>query len=102
MRGISRETVKEFAPGLGLEFIERNIDPYDVHTADEAFFTSTPYFLMPCVKLDGQPIGGGKPGPITGQLLGAFSEEVGVDILEQARRVAAPYLENPPKGDRAY
>ncbi len=102
LRGISRETVKEFAPGLGLEFVERNIEPYDVHTADEAFFTSTPFFLMPCVKLDGQPIGDGRPGPVTGQLLGAFSEEVGVDILEQSRRVAAPYLEKPPKGERAY
>ena len=102
LRVVSREAVREFAPALGLEFVERNIEPCDVHTVDDAFFTSTPSCVMPCVKIDGRPIGDSKPGPITGQLLGAFSEEIGMDILEQALRLAAPYIEKPPEGAQPY
>ena len=57
---------------------------------------------MPCVKLDGAPIGDGKPGPVTGELMGAFSEELGVDVIEQARQLAEPFMESPPKGSRPY
>ncbi len=102
LRGVTRGAVKDFTPGLGLNFVERNIEAYDVHTADEAFFTSTPYCVMPCVMLDGAPIADGKPGPITGELMGAFSEELGVDVIEQARQLSEPFMESPPKGTRPY
>ena len=34
--------------------------------------------------------------------MGAFSEELGVDVIEQARQLAEPFIESPPKGSRAY
>ena len=48
-------------------------------SADEAFFTSTAFSMLPCVKINGLPIGDGKPGSIFPRLIGASSEEVGVD-----------------------
>ena len=89
LRGVTRGAAIDLAARLGINFVERNIEPYDIHTADEAFFTTTPYMIMPCVMLDGRAIADGKPGPITGQLVGQFNEELGVDILGQFRQLAA-------------
>lgn len=42
LAGISRATIFELAITLNIPVQERNLQPYDVYTADEAFFTSTP------------------------------------------------------------
>ena len=87
--GISRATVIELAAKLGIPFVERDIQVYNVMNADEAFPASTPYCLMPVTKINGVAIGDGTPGPICPQLLAAWSELVGVDIAGQIRDVAA-------------
>lgn len=81
--GISLETVKELAPGLGLKFIEKDFQPYDVVTADEAWLTTTPYCVAPCTKINNTSIGDGKPGPWFKKMLAAWSERVGMDIESQ-------------------
>jgi len=81
--GISRATVIELARKLGIPFAERDLRVADATSAVEAFTTSTPYCLMPVTKINGVPIGNGKPGPIYGRLLEAWSQEVGVNIAEQ-------------------
>lgn len=83
LAGISRATVIELAGSLGIGVCETNIQPYDVYTADEAFFTSTPYCMMPATRFNGLPVGDGAVGPITQRLLAAWSELVGVDIVAQ-------------------
>ena len=86
LRGISRDYVlEELCPQLGLEAVERNIEPYDVHSADEAFMTGTPFCLLPVTSLDGLPIGNGKPGAVTRQLLEQWSKNVHVDIPRQIK-----------------
>ena len=62
---------------------------YDVACADEAFFTSTAFSMLPCTKTNGLLIGDGKPGPIFARLIDAWSEEVGVDIIAQTKAFAA-------------
>ena len=84
LAGVSRQTVMELASALGVRAVERDIQLYDVETADEAFFTSTPYCLLPATRINGVAIGDGVPGPISRRLLGAWSELVGVDIVTQA------------------
>ncbi len=84
LAGISRETVLELAAGLGIPACETRLQPYDLYTADEIFFTSTPYSIMPATKFNGLPVGDGTIGPITRQLLAAWSELVGIDIVAQA------------------
>ncbi len=86
LRGVSRSYVmKELCPGLGIPVIEKNIESYDVHTADEAFMTGTPFCMLPVTALNGNAIGTGKPGAVFGKLIQAWSGKCGVDIVEQIR-----------------
>ena len=85
LRGISRGYIFELAGQLGLECIERNIEPYDVYASDEAFMTGTPFCILPVVSLNGTKIGNGKMGEITGKLLETWSKNVGVDIIKQIK-----------------
>lgn len=86
--GISRAMVIELAAKLGIGFVERDIQVYNVINADEAFTASTPYCVMPVTKINGAPIGDGKPGPVWRRLLTAWSEVVGVDIGRQIQEGA--------------
>jgi branched-chain amino acid aminotransferase len=83
LRGISRGYIFELAQKLGLSCIEKNIEPYDVINADEAFMTGTPFCMLPVSSLNNIPIGTEPMGNITRQLLDAWSNEVGVNIVEQ-------------------
>ena len=84
LAGISRKTVIELAGTIGVDMEEVELQPYDLYTADEVFFTSTPYCIMPATKFNGLPVGDGNVGPVSKQLLTAWSELVGVDIVKQA------------------
>jgi branched-chain amino acid aminotransferase len=86
LAGISRQTVLELAAELGIPVRESRLQTYDFYTADECFFTSTPYCIMPATKFNGLPVADGQVGPITKRLLAAWSERVGVDIVAQAQR----------------
>ncbi len=81
--GISRAVVIELAKKLRIPFVERDFQVYDVINADEAFQTTTPYCIMPVTRINGLSIGDGEPGPIFRQLIGAWSDEVGLDIERQ-------------------
>lgn len=85
LAGLSRKTVLELCEELGIKSAEQDLQPYDVYTADEAFFTSTPYCIMPATRFNGVSIGDGKVGRITKRLLQAWSERVGLDIVAQAQ-----------------
>ena len=58
LRGISREYVmKELCKKLGFNVVEKNIEPYDVYDADEAFITGTPFCMLPVTSLNSFKIG---------------------------------------------
>jgi len=81
--GISREMVVELAAGLGIRFAEQDFDPARVALADEALLASTPYCVMPAVRINGQPIGDGRPGSVFRRLIDAWSQQVGLDVYRQ-------------------
>lgn len=86
LRGISRAYVlSELAPQLGLKCVERNIEPYDVITADEAFMTGTPFCILPVISQNHAQIGTGRMGELTKLLLDTWGENVGVDIIGQMK-----------------
>jgi len=86
--GISRAMVIELAGKLGIPFVERDLQVFNVMNADEAFTASTPYCLMPVTRINGVPIGDGRPGPMVRRLMAAWSEEVGLDIERQIQEGA--------------
>ena len=84
LAGISRQTTMELAANLGIGVREEDIDLFDAYTADEAFITSTSYCICPVSSVNGITIGDGRvPGAVTHRLQTAYSELVGIDIVEQ-------------------
>ena len=83
LQGVSLLTVKELAADLGLHWIEKDLQPYDVANADEAWLTTTPYCIAPCTKFNNVPVGSGKPGPLYRDMIAAWSNRVGLDIEKQ-------------------
>ena len=87
LRGITMETiVNDIAPSLGIEVIEKDIEPFDVYESDECFITSTPFCVLPCVTLNKLKIGNGKPGKITNSLLEEWGKKVNLNIVEQIKK----------------
>jgi branched-subunit amino acid aminotransferase/4-amino-4-deoxychorismate lyase len=86
--GISRQTVAELAAELGIPFVERDFQVFNVINADEAFTSSTPYCILPVTKINGLPVGSGKPGPIFEKILAAWSTRVSLNIREQMQNGA--------------
>jgi branched-chain amino acid aminotransferase len=103
LRGVSRAYVmEELAPQLSMQVVEKNIEPYDVYTADEAFMTGTPFCILPVTKLNGLPIGDGQVGDGYKALLSKWSDSVGVDIQGQIRRWNASRETNDPEAPTPY
>ena len=84
LQGVSRGMVFDLARQLNIPLVEEDLQPYDLYTADEAFFSGTSPCILPVSKVDQREIGDGRPGPIVQQLLSAWSETVGIDIVDQA------------------
>jgi branched-chain amino acid aminotransferase len=96
LRGVSREYVMvELCTALGIPCIEKNIDPYDVYTADEAFITGTPFCMLPVTSLNGVAIGDGKVGSTFSKLINLWGDNTGVNIIGQIQKWDADRSLNP-------
>ncbi len=60
--GITRSVVLELAARLGQRLVERSFSVAEARAASEAFMTSATSLVTPIVRIDGQPIGDGRPG----------------------------------------
>ena len=74
LEGITRNTVIELARTKGYQLDEALLTLVDVYWADECFLTGTAAEVIPVVAVDGRPIGDGKPGLVTKDLMLAFHE----------------------------
>ena len=72
LEGITRAFLFEVGQEAGIEVREAVLTPADLESADEAFITSTTRELSPVTRIDGRPVGTGKPGPITNTLLKGY------------------------------
>jgi len=88
LRGVSREFVARLAANLGMAFGSTRIAVEDLLRANEAFITSTPHCLLPVTRFNQQSVGDGKPGLVFHRLIDAWSDHVGVNIIEQMREGA--------------
>jgi branched-chain amino acid aminotransferase len=76
LEGITRASVLELGRALGLVALERSLGRVDLFGADEVFLTGTGVGIVPVRSLDGRPVGGDVPGPLTEKLQQAFAERV--------------------------
>lgn len=72
LEGITRNTVMQIAKTAGITVVECGLTRHDVYTCDECFLTGTAAEIIGVTKVDGRPIGTGKPGPVTKQLRERF------------------------------
>jgi branched-chain amino acid aminotransferase len=70
--GVTRGVIFELAQAAGYGAREEMLNRYDLYTADEVFLCGTGAEIAPVRQLDGRPIGTGKPGPITRDLMRRF------------------------------
>ncbi|WP_417388269.1 aminotransferase class IV [Gimesia sp.] len=85
--GISQRMVIRLAKQLGMDYQETDISPNMILEADEALTSSTAYCLMPVTRFEDNQLSEGIPGPVYWKLLTAWSQAVGVDILQQAQEI---------------
>ncbi len=71
--GITRQAVLKLAAGEGISFVERPFTVAEAKAAREAFLTSTTAFVKPVVRIDGETVGDGRPGTLTGKLMNFYA-----------------------------
>ena len=65
LRGVTRSTLLEVIRESNLKVEERPFTVVEALAAREAFVTGAGALVMPVVRIDGQPVSGGAPGPVT-------------------------------------
>jgi len=86
LKGISRQYVlEELCYPLNLVPVEKNIEPYDVYDADEAFMTGTPFCMLPVTSLNGLKIGNGSVGKIFHEIINLWGSNTKTNIIEQIK-----------------
>jgi len=74
--GITRSLVLRIAAQAQVEVREHMLKKDDLGRVSELFLTGTTSEVLPIVTVDGQAIGGGKPGPVTQRLQAAYRRAV--------------------------
>jgi D-alanine transaminase len=74
LAGITREAVMACAAEAQMAVEERPFTVAEALAADEAFVTSATTFVLPVVRIDGQAVGSGAPGPVARRLRELYVE----------------------------
>jgi D-alanine transaminase len=74
LRGITRTVLIEVIQAQNLLFEERPFTVEEAYGAAEAFVTAASQIVMPVVRIDDRPIGGGLPGPVAKALRNRFHQ----------------------------
>jgi len=78
--GITREAVLEVAAKAGLRCHERDLQLGELIGADECFLTSSLAEVLPVASIDGRPLTGSPPGPVTRMLVEAYRALVSQEL----------------------
>jgi D-alanine transaminase len=76
LAGVTRATVSRVAGALQLKLVERPFTIAEAQAAREAFMTSATSFVTPIVKIDGKPVGEGRPGDTARRLRAEYFRAV--------------------------
>ena len=68
LAGVTRHMILDIADAAGFAVEERGFTIDEALAADELFLSSATTFVLPVIKLDGNTIGSGGPGPVSVKL----------------------------------
>ena len=72
--GITRDFVLELAAGARMQTVEATLTLDQLRKADEVWITSSSKEIWPITRLDGDPVGGGVPGPRWQRVMDMFQK----------------------------
>ncbi|HYD71829.1 MAG TPA: D-amino-acid transaminase [Candidatus Binatia bacterium] len=72
LHGVTRAAIAAVAREQQLDVVEAPFTIADAKAAREAFITHASNAAVPVIAIDGAPIGGGRPGPVTQALRAAY------------------------------
>jgi branched-chain amino acid aminotransferase len=72
LEGITRDTIVRLAKHLDIPLEVRPVDRSELYIADELFFCGSSARITPIVSVDKRPVGDGKAGVVTSQLLSQY------------------------------
>ena len=84
--GITRSLILRLAEQAGIPVREHVLNRSDLSTVSELFLTGTTSEVLPIVRVDGKPVGSGKPGLVTRRLQGAYVHALDVFMVEPGLR----------------
>lgn len=77
LQGITRRTALDLAAELAIPAAEAALSADALRSADEVFITSTAGGIIAVTRIDGAPVGDGRPGPTTERLTELYWEKHG-------------------------
>ncbi|MEK7262771.1 MAG: D-amino acid aminotransferase [Pseudomonadota bacterium] len=72
--GVTRDLVLELAKAHGIPHAEQPVTEAELRAADEVWMTSSTKEILAITRLDGKPVGNGKPGPLHARLLALYKD----------------------------
>jgi D-alanine transaminase len=76
LNGVTRLTVLRIAAESQIKVQERPFGLDELKSAREAFLTSTSSHVLPVTRIDGRPVGHGRPGPVAMRLRELYEAEL--------------------------
>ncbi|HYY60749.1 MAG TPA: aminotransferase class IV, partial [Burkholderiales bacterium] len=83
--GITYDVVVELARANGLALEFRDITEAEVRAADELWVTSSSKEILAIVRLDGRPVGDGRPGPVFRRMYRLY-QDFKAQVMRAGRR----------------
>jgi D-alanine transaminase len=81
LNGVTRQIVLQLARDLGITVHEQVYDTGQLLAGDEVLLTGTTIHVTAVIQVDGQPVGDGKPGPVTLRLHEALARHIAQECL---------------------
>ena len=72
--GTTRSVVEELADALGIPHCDAGVTEQELRSADEIWLAAATRELQPVTRLDGRPVGNGKPGPLWRRVYDAYQQ----------------------------
>lgn len=72
--GVTCEVVLELAAAHGIPTQVRPLEEAELRNADEVWITSSTKEVLPITRIDGAPVGDGRPGPLAGRMNALYQD----------------------------